>query len=135
MERAVLRVVAYAVVQEQRLLTVRKRHTQMFMFPGGKLEPGESHEAAVRREVQEELSCAIDVASCRLLGQFTTAAANEPDTDLIATVFSGGLIGSPIASGEIAELRWISIANFEAEEDLAPLLRDCVLPQLRQQHP
>ncbi|MEM9908896.1 MAG: NUDIX domain-containing protein, partial [Cyanobacteria bacterium P01_D01_bin.44] len=46
-----LTVVAYAVVENNSLLTVRKRNTSKFMFPGGKLTPGESALDAVVREV------------------------------------------------------------------------------------
>ena len=37
------------------VLTVRKRGTSMFMFPGGKPEAGESPVEAGVREVREEL--------------------------------------------------------------------------------
>ncbi|MBE9070507.1 NUDIX domain-containing protein, partial [Leptolyngbya cf. ectocarpi LEGE 11479] len=109
MTQSVLYVVAYAVINSQQLLTVRKKNTQKFMFPGGKFQPGEDAEAAIHREVREELSCDIDPSTFKTLGMFTTMAANEADTQLVATVFQGDLIGTPMASSEIAELRWIPI--------------------------
>lgn len=127
----VLHVVAYAVVEDKQLLTVRKKNTHKFMFPGGKFQPGENAEAAIRREVREELSCDIDPKTFKPLGKFSTIAANEANTQLIATVFQGGLIGMPTASNEIAELQWISIMTEEPALELAPLLTDCVLPLLR----
>ncbi|MEL6332355.1 MAG: NUDIX domain-containing protein, partial [Cyanobacteria bacterium J06626_26] len=53
MPNPVIYVVAYVVVDHQQLLTVRKKNTQKFMFPGGKFEPGENAEAAIQREVEE----------------------------------------------------------------------------------
>ncbi|MEO0869644.1 MAG: NUDIX domain-containing protein [Cyanobacteria bacterium J06642_11] len=132
MAQAILHVVAYAVVEHQKLLTVRKQNTRKFMFPGGKFQPGESAEAAIYREVKEELSCEIDSSTFQLLGEFVTAAANEANTQLVATVFQGGLLGTPVASSEIAELQWIPILADNYTLDLAPLLTDCVLPHLRQ---
>lgn len=32
-------------------------------FPGGKIEPGESAEAALRREIEEELGCTLSVGA------------------------------------------------------------------------
>ncbi|MEM7062658.1 MAG: NUDIX domain-containing protein [Cyanobacteria bacterium P01_B01_bin.77] len=131
MPQPVLHVVAYAVINSQQLLTVRKKNTQKFMFPGGKFQPGEDAEAAIRREVREELSCDIDSSTFTTLGTFVTMAANEANTQLVATVFQGNLIGTPIASSEIAELRWIPIMAQEYGIELAPLLTEWVLPQLR----
>lgn len=132
MAPSVLHVVAYAVVEQQKLLTVRKKNTQKFMFPGGKFQPGESAEAAIYREVREELSCEIDAHTFQPLGEFVTIAANEANTQLVATVFQGGLLGTPTASSEIAELQWIPILAQDYAIELAPLLTDCVLPRLRQ---
>ncbi|MGD1855965.1 MAG: NUDIX domain-containing protein [Leptolyngbyaceae cyanobacterium] len=131
MSQAVIHVVAYAVVDNQRLLTVRKKNTQIFMFPGGKFEPGEDAEAAIQREVKEELSCNIDLTTFKTLGKFVTAAANEADTQLVATVFQGGLMGEPVASNEIVELLWIPIMARTYNIEVAPLLTECVLPRLR----
>ena len=128
--RPTLYVVAYAVVENNCLLTVRKRNTSKFMFPGGKLSPGESGLEAVAREVQEELSCQIDLATVKFLGRFTTQAANEPNTELVASVYQGKLIGHPIPSNEIEELRWLSSPSQYDKTQLAPLITDCVWPRI-----
>ncbi|MBT9314403.1 NUDIX hydrolase [Leptothoe spongobia] len=131
MSQAIIHVVAYAVVDQQQLLTVRKKNTHKFMFPGGKFEPGENAEMAIRREVKEELNCDIDLNTFKRLGKFVTTAANEANTQLVATVFQGGLMGAPVASSEIEELRWVPIMAEAYDVELAPLLTECVLPQLR----
>ena len=133
MSESVLHVVAYAVVDNRQLLTVRKKNTHKFMFPGGKFRPGENAETAIQREVREELSCEIAPGSMKMLGKYVTTAANEANTQLIATVFQGDLLGRPIASNEIAELKWIPIVAADYSVELAPLLTDCVLPDLRGQ--
>ncbi|CAI9414389.1 GNAT family N-acetyltransferase [Nocardioides sp. T2.26MG-1] len=124
-------VAAVAFTRAGALLTVRKRGTGMFMLPGGKLEPGESPADAARREVAEEVG--LEVGELELLGEFTAAAANEPDRTISSTVYRAELPGEPRAAGEIDELRWSSIDEPGAGSwsDLAPLLRDHVLPALR----
>ncbi|NEP15892.1 MAG: NUDIX domain-containing protein [Leptolyngbya sp. SIO4C1] len=130
-----LQVVAYAVVDGNRLLTVRKQNTAKFMFPGGKPEPGEDSFAAVVREVREELNCQVDLPTVQFLGEFITAAANEANTRLVAHVFCGQLLGEPIAASEIAEIRWLAAQPGSQQPDidpalLAPLITDCVWPRL-----
>jgi 8-oxo-dGTP pyrophosphatase MutT (NUDIX family) len=51
------------IVRDGRLLVIeRSQHVRapgMFCFPGGAVEPGESEEAAIRRELREELAVEV----------------------------------------------------------------------------
>jgi 8-oxo-dGTP diphosphatase len=64
-EAAVALVVGAAIVHEGRVLAARRTTPPDtaggWEFPGGKVEPGESPEAAIVREVAEELGCGIEV--------------------------------------------------------------------------
>lgn len=114
-----------------RLLSVRKRGTHAFMLPGGKLEPGETPLEAAAREAHEEVG--VEVGSLELLGEFSSAAANEPGATLTSTVFTAVLPHGPgrvVASGEIAELRWLDLRNLPSDVPVAPLLADHVAPAL-----
>lgn len=114
-----------------RILTVRKRGTEKFMLPGGKLEPTESAREAAVREVGEEIGFDLDPKDLVLLGQWLTPAANEADTMISSTVFLTRLPdAAPRAEAEIAELAWLSPASAIGRDDLAPLLRDYVIPAL-----
>ncbi len=110
-----------------RVLTVRKRGTDAFMLPGGKLEPGESAAEAAVREVREEVGLSLHAVT--LLGRFVADAANEPGHLVDSTVFTADLPAVPVASGEIAELRWVDPDDLDGVH-LAPLLRDHVLAAL-----
>jgi len=116
-----------------RLLTVRKQGTSKFMHPGGKPEAGESAAQAGSRELAEEIGVRVDATSLELMGVWTGTAANESNTDIEATVFTapGTWDASGIeAAAEIAELRWMDVADASNFDDLAPLLTEYVLPRL-----
>ncbi len=116
---------------EGQVLTVRKQGTSRFMFPGGKPEAGEDARATAVREVAEELGVALDPAMLRWVGEFTTAAANEPDHEVAAAVFEHPTITIADPQAEIAELSWRPLT--ERADDLAPLLAQAVFPALAQQ--
>lgn len=116
------------------LLTVRKRGTDRFLLVGGKLDPGESPAAAVAREAAEEVGLRLEVGQLHQLGTFEAPAANESGTWVRATVFTAPLTGRPVPLAEIEELRWQPLDDASAAAlpaDLAPLLRDHVIPELR----
>ena len=119
-------VAAVALVRDGCVLTVRKRGTQRFMLVGGKLEPGESARDAALRETYEEVGLRIEQAT--LLGEFHSAAANEPGHTLHSTVFLVESDDIPVASAEIAEVRWTPLHDHP--DDLAPMLEHHVLPAL-----
>lgn len=114
------------------LLVVRKRGTSVFMQPGGKVEPGETHRQAAVREASEELGIDLDPDALALLGTWTAAAANEPGLVLGSDVFTAPLVGEPAASGEIEEIRWVALSDADAlaAQPLAPLLTEHVIPAL-----
>ena len=113
-----------------RVLLVRKRGTVAFMQPGGKPDTGESHVAALSREITEELGCRVMDQSARALGVFDCAAANEPGFQVRAAVYEVDVEGAIEPAAEIDQFIWV---DPRALPDLpfAPLTRDYVLPLAR----
>ena len=127
----VIRIVAAIALDAQgQTLLVRKRGTQAFMLPGGKLTPEESPFEALEREVREELACGLDSAASRSLGVFRAPAAHEPGFTVEAELFAVSLDGEARPSGEIDELVWID-PEAPLLYPLAQLAREHALPLAR----
>jgi 8-oxo-dGTP pyrophosphatase MutT (NUDIX family) len=129
----VISVVGLVHVRDGRLLVVRSRTKGAFYLPGGKLEPGETPEQALHREVLEELGVGlVDVAAHK---RYLEPAYGEgPDTLVDMACFTGDLDGPPVASGEIAELRLVTAEEYAGHPETAPaivrLLADLVAADL-----
>jgi 8-oxo-dGTP diphosphatase len=124
-----IRVAVVVFQRDGAVLLVRKRGTTRFMFPGGKLEAGESAVDCCLREIREELGLELEPAGLEPLGEWSAPAANEPGHRVLAVAFAAPLAETPPALGEIAEVRWQPLAAPAA--DLAPLVHDCILPALQ----
>jgi 8-oxo-dGTP pyrophosphatase MutT (NUDIX family) len=96
------------LVCEHHLLLIRQTYgDQFWTLPGGGLAKGETPEAAVRREVQEEVR--ITLGAVKYLGQFVSTQTYNVDT---VYVFSASTPSQActIAPGEILEARWFARA-------------------------
>jgi 8-oxo-dGTP pyrophosphatase MutT (NUDIX family) len=121
--------IAAALIQraDGRTLLVRKCNTTAFMQPGGKIEASEQPDAALCRELSEELGLELSPDELTYIGSFTAPAANEPGRWVDAEVFSFDL-SHPVKPGaEIEEILWVDPADV-AQVELAPLTRDKLLP-------
>ncbi|WP_342509959.1 (deoxy)nucleoside triphosphate pyrophosphohydrolase [Sporosarcina sp. FSL K6-2383] len=72
-------------------------------FPGGKIEQGESKEEALKREIQEELSCTIEVFE----HVEDTTYEYEKVIVRLETFMAKVVSGIPIVS-EHAEIKWVT---------------------------
>ena len=121
---------ALLIGPDGRTLLVRKRGTEAFMQPGGKIEAHEQPVHALARELEEELGLVIDPAHATYLGQFSAPAANEPGFVVHAELFLLTLEADVTPAAEIEEVIWIDPAT-DGGVTLAPLTRDLILPFYR----
>ncbi|EGH41524.1 MULTISPECIES: NUDIX hydrolase [Pseudomonas syringae group] len=124
----IIRIAAALLIgADGRTLLVRKRGTQAFMQPGGKIEPGEPAPQALARELEEELGLIVDPAQAVFLGEFTAPAANEPGFEVNCQLYEVRTDAQAVPAAEIEEVLWVD-ADSHAGLHLAPLTRDLILP-------
>jgi len=99
----------------------------LWEFPGGKVEPGESPEAALIRELKEELD--IDTwSSC--LAPLTFASHSYPDFHLLMPLFACRKWDGTVRGQEGQQLAWVKPEKLReypmppADLPLIPILRD-----------
>ncbi len=116
-----IEVVAAVIEKDGKLLITRRREgthlSGLWEFPGGKPEPGEALEDALRREIREELGAAVSVGE-----RIETVDWQYPDKRVSLVFFRCGVEGEPRPL-EGQEMAWVSPA------DLAALRVPCGRPR------
>ncbi|WP_028695327.1 NUDIX hydrolase [Pseudomonas cremoricolorata] len=128
----IIRIAAALLVDPQgRTLLVRKRGTQAFMQPGGKIDSGETAPQALARELFEELGVRIEPQAAQHLGSFSAPAANEPGCQVHAELFQVLTDQAVAPAAEIEQVLWLT-AEQTPDVVLAPLTAEQILPLYRE---
>ncbi|KRF36729.1 (deoxy)nucleoside triphosphate pyrophosphohydrolase [Nocardioides sp. Soil805] len=110
-------VVGAAVVRDGRVLAARRTTPAAaagrWEFPGGKVEPGEAPDAALVREVAEELGCTIEVTA------WLSGAAPIGDTHELRVAVAVLVEGEPVPT-EHDRVRWLPASALDDVDWLEP---------------
>lgn len=110
-------VVGAAIVHEGRVLAARRTFPPeaagRWEFPGGKVEPGEAPEAALVREIREELGCTIEVTG------WLAGSADIGDRHVLRVATATLLDGVP-RPAEHDAIRWLGADELTDVDWLEP---------------
>lgn len=114
-----IRCVGAVILDGGRLLLVKRGHEPekgAWSLPGGRIEPGESDQQALAREVREETG--LDVTPGRLIGSVERPAPAGGVLDIYD--YAATVAGGRLSPGDDADdVRWVSPHDL----DLLPLTR------------
>lgn len=112
MSSALIQVVAAVVIDEQRLLLCQRPDgphlALMWEFPGGKIDPGETPEQALERELREELCVASSIGP-----QIADVEHHYPEKSVRIRFFIVDIDGEPRPVVH-RQLRWIGLDDLDA---------------------
>jgi 8-oxo-dGTP diphosphatase len=129
----VVQVVGAALVDGDRVLVAQRAggpYDGYWEFPGGKVEPGEDHLAALVREIGEELGVAVVPQA--FLGEVVldgVVAGGVPGASTLRVWSAHVAAGGQLTAHEHAELRWLTAEQL-GELDWIPADRP-LLPAVR----
>lgn len=110
-------VVGAAIIRDGRVLAARRTFPAeaagRWEFPGGKVEPGETPDAALVREIAEELGCAIAVDGW-LAGEAAIGSTH------VLTVARGTLLSGEPHPHEHDTVRWLAADELDDVDWLEP---------------
>lgn len=102
-----IEVVAGVIYKDNKFLiaqrNLKKSQGGLWEFPGGKLETGESCEAALKREIFEEFEAEIEVE-----GYITENIHHYPEKDIKLMFYKAKLVSDKLVLKEHEDYRWIT---------------------------
>jgi 8-oxo-dGTP diphosphatase len=103
-----IHVVGAIIIENDKILCAQrgpdKSLALKWEFPGGKIEEGESPQEALRREINEEMNCKIEI------GEQVEHTVYEYDFGIVhLTTFSCKLIGGQPTLTEHVSIKWLPV--------------------------
>ena len=127
----IIHVVAAVIVDGDRVFATQRGYgdwKDYWEFPGGKIEPGETPEAALHREILEELDTEIAVGD-----KITTIEYNYPEFHLTMECFLARVLAGRLVLKEHEAARWLkknelnSVKWLPADQTIIELLKQLVI--------
>ena len=122
-------VVAAVIRGEGGLILLAQRgpeghHPLLWEFPGGKIEEGETEEAALVREIREELATHVVVG-----GRFHVVEHDYPHVSIRLIAYHCRVIGGPPTAVHCRDFRWVNpseLLSYPMPEADIPIARKLV---------
>ncbi len=111
-QRKHINVVAAIIIRDGRLFATQRGYGEWkdwWEFPGGKIESGETHQNALKREICEELATEIDVGN-----HLATVEYDYPQFHLTMHCYFCTIIGGQLSLLEHEEARWLGIDELDS---------------------
>ncbi len=109
-----IEVVAAVIKFEDKILATKRGYGEfkdMWEFPGGKIESGESQVEALKREIQEELEADINIKKF-----ITTVEYDYPNFHLIMHCYLCTLKNNDFILNEHNDAKWLDYSNLYSVE-------------------
>jgi 8-oxo-dGTP pyrophosphatase MutT (NUDIX family) len=109
--RLLIDTVAWVLIDNGRILCARPRGKDVFYIPGGKREGAETDGQTLLREIDEELTVALNPATISHVGTYEAELPGAASGSVRMACYTADYIGTPTPSGEIAELAWFTYGD------------------------
>ena len=109
-----IEVVAAVIKKEDKIFITRRGYGEfidMWEFPGGKVEKGESKEEALKREIKEELE--LNIENLEFL---TTVDYDYPTFHLKMDCFLCGIAGGKLALNAHNDAKWVNFDELDNQK-------------------
>ncbi|MBP9990220.1 MAG: (deoxy)nucleoside triphosphate pyrophosphohydrolase [Bacteroidales bacterium] len=107
-----INVVAAIIIRDGKLFATQRGYGEWkdwWEFPGGKIESGETHQNALKREIREELATEIDVGN-----HLATVEYDYPQFHLTMHCYFCTIIGGQLSLLEHEDARWLGIDELDS---------------------
>ncbi|MDD9786679.1 (deoxy)nucleoside triphosphate pyrophosphohydrolase [Priestia megaterium] len=119
--------VTAAIIKDKNRLLIAKRHSKdplggKWEFPGGKVEPGETPEECLVREIGEELRIEVKIGSF-----YDDNVYSSQDHDIHLLFYWAEIINGEVTPVVHDDLRWVTIkelANFDFAPADIPIVKN-----------
>lgn len=109
------------IIKERKLLLAYSKNKKCFYLPGGKIDSNETAISALCREIEEELTLSLHQNDLSYYTHITAPAFGENNGVIMEQdCFLLTKNVEPVASAEIAELKYFSLEEYLLQQRTAP---------------